>query len=198
MKYVLGRQYERRRRRAIRVYRLRRNYLEMTGIGIQAIASFSISIKIGTIAFSCVCVHIYVLIRPNAFPTTPDRQHGVKQGFLDRYGFPGVLGAIDCTHIRLRAPAMNSAVYVNRKGNHSINVQVVCDAFNNIINVCANFPGSSHDTYILDNSVMPTIFGRDPPLGPTTGLDIRYRRTQFVSSLPSSFWSAAKRNVLLR
>ena len=87
----------------------------------------------------------------------------MKQEFLDRFGFPGVLGVIDGTHIQIRTPAVHGAVYVNRKGNHSINVQVVCDALQNITSVCANFPGSSHDTYILDNSVLPAIFGRDPP-----------------------------------
>ena len=44
-------------------------------------------------------------------------------------GFPGVIGAIDCTHLRLIAPTNNPEDYINRKGNHSINVQVgLCSA----------------------------------------------------------------------
>ena len=40
-------------------------------------------------------------------------------------GFPRVIGAIDGTHIAIKSPPANrEAVYVNRKGFHSINVQV--------------------------------------------------------------------------
>ena len=39
-------------------------------------------------------------------------------------GFPNVIGCIDGTQVPIMAPAINEADYVNRKGNHSINVQV--------------------------------------------------------------------------
>jgi len=39
-------------------------------------------------------------------------------------GFPSVLGRIDGTHIKIMAPRENEAEYVNRKGVHSLNVQV--------------------------------------------------------------------------
>jgi hypothetical protein len=39
-------------------------------------------------------------------------------------GFPDVIGAIDCTHIKIADPTVNEEEYVNRKGFHSINVQV--------------------------------------------------------------------------
>ncbi len=39
--------------------------------------------------------------------------------------FPNVIGAIDCTHTRIKAPpGPNEGAFVNRKGVHSINVQV--------------------------------------------------------------------------
>ena len=100
------------------------------------------------------------------FPMTPDTRERVKQEFMAKYGFPGVLGAIDCTHVHLRAPADNAAIYVNRKGTHSINIQVICDASCNVTHVFANYPGSSHDSFILANSVIPTVFeGGPPPMG---------------------------------
>ena len=38
---------------------------------------------------------------------------------------PNVAGAIDCTHIPLAAPSVNPEQYVNRKGNFTINTQLV-------------------------------------------------------------------------
>lgn len=41
-----------------------------------------------------------------------------------KYGFPKVIGAIDGTHIKIAAPRINSECYINRKGYHSIQLQV--------------------------------------------------------------------------
>lgn len=83
---------------------------------------------------------------------------------MTNFGFPGVLGAIDCTHVQLRAPSENAQVYVNRKGTHSINIQVICDATCKVTHLFANYPGSSHDSFILANSVIPAVFQGNPPL----------------------------------
>ncbi|KAK7896821.1 hypothetical protein WMY93_022146 [Mugilogobius chulae] len=48
----------------------------------------------------------------------------IVQGFRDRWHFPQVAGAIDGTHIKIRAPAENSASYYNRKGDYSIILQL--------------------------------------------------------------------------
>ncbi|XP_037876466.1 putative nuclease HARBI1 [Bombyx mori] len=73
-----------------------------------------------------------------------------------QYGqFPRVLGAIDCTHIRIQSP--NHTIgeeFRNRKGYFSLNVQAVCDADLKFMNVVARWPGSAHDATIFNNSVL--------------------------------------------
>lgn len=53
-----------------------------------------------------------------------DRTKVVKNGFSSTSSFPGVIGAIDGTHINIRAPHQDPETYVNRKGHHSIQLQV--------------------------------------------------------------------------
>ena len=50
--------------------------------------------------------------------------------FYRKYNFPGVIGCIDCTHIAIFPPKKDDPntpehLYVNRKGYHSLNVQLV-------------------------------------------------------------------------
>ena len=56
-----------------------------------------------------------------------DRKREIKTGFYEKGGFPGVIGCIDGTHVRIQAPSHDEPSYVNRKGFHSINVQAICD-----------------------------------------------------------------------
>jgi hypothetical protein len=48
--------------------------------------------------------------------------------------------------------------YVNRKGKHSLNVQLICDVNFKIMNVVARWPGSTHDSRILENSAIGDMF----------------------------------------
>ncbi len=86
------------------------------------------------------------------FPYTVEEQANTKRRFAAMSGFPNVIGAIDCTHIMIRAPSVNEFVYVNRKNVHTINTQIICDADMLITNVVARWPGSTHDSFILTHS----------------------------------------------
>ncbi|KAF1385372.1 hypothetical protein PFLUV_G00107070 [Perca fluviatilis] len=73
-------------------------------------------------------------------------------------GFPNVIGALDCTHIRIKRPSgVHEGDFVNRKSYHSINVQMICDADCTFSNVEAKWPGSVHDSRVFRAS---TIFQR--------------------------------------
>ncbi|KAG5859782.1 hypothetical protein JTB14_031177, partial [Gonioctena quinquepunctata] len=73
--------------------------------------------------------------------------------FFERFNFPGIVGCIDCTHIAIVPPPANDLVYpglafINRKNDHSINCQIVCDADLKIRHINARYPGSVHDAAI--------------------------------------------------
>ena len=59
------------------------------------------------------------------WPLTHDECEKIKNEFYIRGGFPGVVGRVDGTHMRLQAPTQDESNYVNRKGSHFINVQGV-------------------------------------------------------------------------
>ncbi|XP_045205641.2 putative nuclease HARBI1 [Mercenaria mercenaria] len=62
------------------------------------------------------------------FPTTDDERRTVQQGFYKIRQFPGVVGCIDGTHVRIISPPKDQeAAYVNRKRYHFINVQATCN-----------------------------------------------------------------------
>ncbi|XP_028437867.1 putative nuclease HARBI1 [Perca flavescens] len=89
------------------------------------------------------------------------RPQAVKQIFFAIAGFPNVIGAIDCTHVPIKAPpGPNEGDFVNRKGFHSVNVQMVRDSMFHITNVEAKWPGSVHDSRIFRESHLCTLFER--------------------------------------
>lgn len=59
------------------------------------------------------------------FPSDLPSLQEIKQDFYDAYNFPGIIGAVDCTHVPIIAPSHEECIYVNRKGYHSMNVQLV-------------------------------------------------------------------------
>ncbi|KAK3920700.1 Putative nuclease, partial [Frankliniella fusca] len=83
-----------------------------------------------------------------------DRVQQIVDGFSRVGAFPGTIGAIDGTHIKIPAPRENPDAYVNRKGYHSIQVQVVCDHKLLFTNLCVGHVGSVHDARVLRLSVI--------------------------------------------
>ncbi|CAG2223980.1 unnamed protein product [Mytilus edulis] len=80
----------------------------------------------------------------------------VAQRFNDmgQYQFPGVIGAIDGTHIPIEAPRENPQAYFNRKKFHSVILQAVCKDNLEIIDINVGWPGRVHDAKVLRNSTV--------------------------------------------
>ncbi|XP_045506248.1 putative nuclease HARBI1 [Colias croceus] len=68
-------------------------------------------------------------------------------------GMKRIIGAIDCTHIKIRKVSGEAGqYYVNRKGHYSINTQVVCDSDLKICDIVCHWRGSTHDSRIYRES----------------------------------------------
>ena len=79
-------------------------------------------------------------------------QSQLQQSFLEKCGFPLVLGCIDCSHVSIVAPSNNEEIYMNRKNEHSINIQAICDSDLKFMDVVTKWPGSTHDAFIWRQS----------------------------------------------
>jgi len=55
---------------------------------------------------------------------TANDKLAIRTSFEDEGGFPGVIGLIDGTHIRIRAPGDDPDAYINRKKFFSLNLHV--------------------------------------------------------------------------
>jgi len=99
--------------------------------------------------------HNIAILRPQFvnFPNNENDLKKVKQDFYNIAKFPMVIGALDCTHVKIKSPGGDNAeVYRNRKNFFSINVQTICDANLKIQDIVARWTGSSHDSTIFNNS----------------------------------------------
>ena len=82
-----------------------------------------------------------------------------QEAFYRMHQFPNVISLIDCTHVRISNPGGEDAArFINRKGYHSVNTQVTCDADCRITNIVARWYGSAHDSRIFNESRLKADF----------------------------------------
>ncbi|XP_017471897.1 PREDICTED: putative nuclease HARBI1 isoform X1 [Rhagoletis zephyria] len=72
--------------------------------------------------------------------------------FHNKCGFSKAIGCIDGTHITIDPPAQNKDEYIDRKGNTTLCMQAICNEKKKFIHIFVGFPGSSHDSWVLQNS----------------------------------------------
>lgn len=76
----------------------------------------------------------------------------VVDAYQELSGFPGVIGAIDGSHIPIPTPTEFPENYINRKQFPSIVLQAVCESNLKFTDVFCGWPGSVHDSRIMKNS----------------------------------------------
>lgn len=106
------------------------------------------------------CIHEVINVIVNhlsnnfiKFPRNPVEIANVKNGFFRKHEIPGIIGCIDCTHVKIVTPSFFQLdnppnVFMNRKNFYSINCQLICDVNTKILAINARFPGSVHDSAI--------------------------------------------------
>lgn len=63
------------------------------------------------------------------FPRSQEELEEAQGMWQQRYSFPHVIGALDCTHIQIKKPIGDYGdEFVNRKGEISLNCQATCDS----------------------------------------------------------------------
>lgn len=90
------------------------NISDQLGIGA---ASAHRCVRECTMAILRYMQHDYIRL-----PTPQEAKYNMEQWRRDA-GIPGIVGAIDGTHIAIRKPLVNGEDYYNSKGKYSINVQ---------------------------------------------------------------------------
>uniref|UniRef100_A0A3Q1EBL3 Putative nuclease HARBI1 n=1 Tax=Acanthochromis polyacanthus TaxID=80966 RepID=A0A3Q1EBL3_9TELE len=107
------------------------------------------------------------------FPESNSEISDIKPRFFSMASMPNVIGVIDCTHIHIQAPHEREWEYVNRKGRHSINVQLIGDADLKITNCVIRWPGSRFqntppDGILLGDSGYPLLLWLMTPFSNVT------------------------------
>ncbi|XP_066585183.1 putative nuclease HARBI1 [Prorops nasuta] len=89
----------------------------------------------------------------------PTREEALKTSTYlhQKYGFPNTIGAIDGTHIKISAPQNHPETYINRKGYHSIQLQVICNEDLTFLHCYCGQIGSVHDMRVFRLSSFETL-----------------------------------------
>ncbi len=93
---------------------------------------------------------------------TQEEQDVIMRGFEEMKGFPGIIGAIDGTHIPIKCPSGDKDSYFNRKKFPSLSLQVTCDHRCRFTDAFAGVPGSRHDAKVFEMSDLGQQLDSDP------------------------------------
>ncbi|CAH1966394.1 unnamed protein product [Acanthoscelides obtectus] len=85
------------------------------------------------------------------FPKNEAEMRDISEGFKK---YPGVIGAVDGTHIFVKVEKCQQDSYIDRYRRTSINLMAICDSNTLFTYVFLGYPGSAHDSRVFENSCM--------------------------------------------
>ena len=83
------------------------------------------------------------------FPKTLSEVIASVETFTDLTGLPIVVGAVDGSHVRMKAPIDSAQDHFSRYQQHGFVIQAVVNGKKYVLNFICGFPGSMHDGCIL-------------------------------------------------
>ena len=100
-----------------------------------------------------ICTLISENIGPSfiVFPSMKNDVLNATSCFLQKFGFPQVIGCVDGTHIPIKQPSENAHDYFSHKLFYILNCQAICDAYGKFVNVEIKWLGSVHDARVFAN-----------------------------------------------
>ncbi|GBP13519.1 Putative nuclease HARBI1 [Eumeta japonica] len=114
------------------------------------------------------------------FPESIEEQSEAMRHFKEIANMPLIIGAVDCTHIRIKKTGAHLAqTYIKRKGYYSLNVQAISDAHCKLTNIVAKWRGSTHDSRIFQQSQIGQRFDNSEFIGKLVA-DSGYRSTSYM------------------
>ena len=116
----------------------------------------------------CLCK----LAKENISPRDPTFSSDHEKVKEDRFWpyFKGAIGAIDGSHVPVEVEAEEVVNHTCRHGNTTQNVLAICDFAMRFTFVVAGWPGSAHDTWILNHALANFPSFLVPPKGIPTKL----------------------------
>ena len=86
------------------------------------------------------------------FPVTHAETQAAIDTFARKSDLPNVVGAIDGTHIHIKAPKDSAVDYFSRYQQHDFIIQAIADGMGLFLDFAAGYPGCMHDARVLRNS----------------------------------------------
>ena len=88
------------------------------------------------------------------FPETLAEVNASIGTFADLTDLPNVVGAIDGSHVRIKAPVNSAPDYFSRYQQHDFIIQAIVNGKKIFIDFACGFPGSMHDARVLRRSTV--------------------------------------------
>ncbi|XP_018305551.1 putative nuclease HARBI1 [Mycetomoellerius zeteki] len=85
------------------------------------------------------------------YPIEAEKQR-TQRHYFENKDFPGVIGSIDGSYIRIDKPSEDPVAYINRKHYFSVHMQGTVNEKKKFLDVFVGYPGSVHDARVFANS----------------------------------------------